>query len=139
MTVPPDPDADVDQAPVTLTVPASSAYVVLMRTAAAALAARADFPLDRLDDLRLAVDEAAALLIADAAPGSPLTCTMRGYAGPGGSRGLLVHLSTISTSGRTPDRSGFAWAVLTALVDEVDARVDVSGSLEITLRTGTMP
>jgi serine/threonine-protein kinase RsbW len=138
VNVPPDPAApDLDQAPVTLTVPASSAYVVLIRTAATALAARADFPLDRLDDLRLAVDEAAALLIADAAPGAVLTCLLQGYAGD--RHDLTVRLSTVSTSRRTPDRTGFAWAVLTALVDEVDARVDLSGVVEISLRTGSMP
>lgn len=138
--MPDDPPAsDLERAPVTLTVPASSAYVTLIRTAAAVLAARADIPLDRLDDLRLAVDEAAALLISDADAGVPLTCTMRGYADAEGSSGVIVELSTTSTSRQAPDRTGFAWAVLTALVDEVEARVDMTGSLTITLRTGTMP
>ena len=40
--------------------PAESAYLSVLRTAAAGLAARLDFTLDEIEDLRIAVDEACA-------------------------------------------------------------------------------
>src|SRR5215213_1639624 len=54
-------DASLDV--VELDVPAHPAYVAVVRTAAAGLAARADLTLDRIEDLRIAVDEACALLL----------------------------------------------------------------------------
>ena len=54
--------------------PASSAYLSLARAATAGICARLDFPLDRLDDLTLAVDEAASLLLLDSRPGTELVC-----------------------------------------------------------------
>ena len=48
---------------VELRVPASGAYVSVLRTAAAGLAARLDFTIDDIEDLRIAVDEACAVLL----------------------------------------------------------------------------
>ena len=48
---------------VELRVPASGAYVSVLRTATAGLAARLDFTLDDIEDLRIAVDEACAVLL----------------------------------------------------------------------------
>ena len=42
----------------------------MLRTATAGLAARLDFTLDEIEDLRIAVDEACALLLPDAVPGA---------------------------------------------------------------------
>ena len=48
--------------------PALSAYVSVLRTVTAGLAARLDFTLDEIEDLRIAIDEA----LRDAAPaGTP--------------------------------------------------------------------
>ncbi|WP_219635580.1 hypothetical protein [Nocardioides ungokensis] len=41
-----------------LKVPADSAYVSVLRTTTAGLAARLDFPIDDIEDLRIAVGEA---------------------------------------------------------------------------------
>ena len=57
---------------VTVSFSADTRNVALARTVAAAVAARADFPLDRLEDLRLAVDEAVTQVIACAS--SDVTC-----------------------------------------------------------------
>ena len=54
--------------------PANSAYVSLLRTVTAGLAARLDFTLDEIDDLRIAVDEACALLLPDANASDELVC-----------------------------------------------------------------
>src|SRR4051795_2514319 len=48
---------------VELRVPADPAYLAVIRTATAGLAARLDLTLDEIEDLRIAVDEACALLI----------------------------------------------------------------------------
>ena len=50
--------------------PAAGAYLSVLRTATAGLAARLDFTLDEIEDLRIAVDEACAILLQQAVPGS---------------------------------------------------------------------
>jgi len=54
--------------------PAEGAYLSVLRTATAVLAARLDFTLDEIEDLRIAVDEACAMLLSQAVPGSSLEC-----------------------------------------------------------------
>lgn len=54
---------------VTVRLPAASAYLSVLRTATAGLAARLDFTLDEIEDLRIAVDEACAMLLTQAVPG----------------------------------------------------------------------
>ena len=46
----------------------------MLRTATAGLAARLHFTLDEIEDLRIAVDEACAMLLAIAARGAELAC-----------------------------------------------------------------
>ena len=116
--------------PITLRIPASSAWVVLARTTATACCARLDFGVDRLEDVRLAGDEVAAMLIADAVPGSEIRCVFTPY--DGGE--LDIALSATTASGTLPRTDTFAWAVLTALVDDVTATVDASG-ITVVLRT----
>src|SRR5919202_3533665 len=48
---------------VDLRVPADPAYLAVLRTATAGLAARLDLTLDEIEDLRIAVDEACALVL----------------------------------------------------------------------------
>ena len=116
--------------PITLRIPASSAWVVLARTTATACCARLDFGVDRLEDVRLAVDEVAALLIADAVPGTEITCVFTPHEGGG----LDIALSAQTGTGTLPRTDTFAWAVLTALVDDVTATVDAS-EVTVLLRT----
>lgn len=105
-----------------LTVPADTSYVGLARAATSAVCALADFTVDRLDDIRLAVDEACALVIADAPAGSQVQI------------GMSVSGNQISIAVQGPTQrdlpvatNTFAWTVLTALVDEVNSAV--SGGL----------
>ncbi len=60
---------------VTVRMPAEGAYLSVLRTATAGLAARLDFTLDEIEDLRIAVDEACAMLLHQAIPGSALECS----------------------------------------------------------------
>jgi serine/threonine-protein kinase RsbW len=102
-----------------LRIPADSAYLAVLRTATAGLAARLDFTLDDIEDLRIAVDEACAMVLPQARPASDLTCTFD----LGISR-LTVAVSAECDSPRPPNRDGFAWTVLAALTNEVTAEVD---------------
>ena len=117
-------------APIRLSIPASPAWVVLVRTAASACCARLDFPVDRLEDVRLAVDEVATLLVADAEPEAELVCELT----PFDDGRLEVRMSAATTSRRLPPSDSFAWAVLTALVDDVTTAVDATRTT-VVLRT----
>lgn len=113
---------------VRLTIPASSAYLSLARAATAGLCARLDFPIDRLEDVGLAVDEAVSLLLLDAVPGSDLEIRWQ----PTGDA-LAITIESVSSSGRPPRTTTFAWTVLTALASQVTATV-TDGRVQLTLR-----
>jgi serine/threonine-protein kinase RsbW len=113
---------------VELRVPALGAYVSVLRTAAAGMAARLDFTVDDIEDLRIAVDEACAVLIPLAETDARLTASFDLEPGR-----LQVTVSVPSDATEPPSRNTFAWTVLTALAGEVDARVD-DGQVTLTLR-----
>lgn len=104
---------------VTLAISADTVNVRLARSVAGAMAERADFPLDQLEDVRLAVDEAVSQLILDAADGTEIVCTFS-VSGPA----LDVTVSAVTRSARVPATDTFSWAVLRALVDSVTATVE---------------
>ncbi|MGV1004661.1 MAG: anti-sigma regulatory factor [Candidatus Nanopelagicales bacterium] len=114
---------------VTLQIPAQGAYVALIRAAVSAMCARLQFTVDRIDDVKLAVDEAAALLLGDAPPGSTLFVTLT----PDDPQGLQVAMSAPTVHGRSLKRDSFTWTVLTALVDEVVATVGADKTLTVSL------
>jgi serine/threonine-protein kinase RsbW len=120
---------------VTIRLPAAGAYLSVLRTATAGLAARLDFTLDEIEDLRIAVDEACAMLLAQAVPGADLDCT---FSLNGDS--IRVGVSVLTLDGQQPSRDTFAWTVLSALAGEVDSGADVDNRVTITLlkrRSGT--
>jgi serine/threonine-protein kinase RsbW len=121
-TGPTDERADVE-----LRLPADSAYVSVLRTTSAGLAARLDFTLDDIEDLRMAVGEASALVLPSAEEGSDLTC--RFYLQPGR---LTVVVHVESSTATAPDPDNFAWQVLTTLADDASVSVD-DGRFEIAL------
>jgi serine/threonine-protein kinase RsbW len=97
-----------------LSLPADAQHVPVARALAADLAVRFDFDLDEVSDLRMAVDEACAELVAKASGPGRLRCVFRvdGDA-------LRVTASASTKDGTTPGQNTFGWRVLTALVDEV--------------------
>lgn len=119
---------DIDPA-VTLRVPAQSAFVVLIRAAVSAMCARLDFTIDRIEDIKLAVDESAALLLSDAPDGATLEARFT----PDAPDGLRVEMTCPTVHGRSLPRDSFTWTVLTALVDEVVATVAADRALTISL------
>ncbi|MEQ4725160.1 MULTISPECIES: anti-sigma factor [unclassified Nonomuraea] len=108
---------------VSIRLPAASAYLSVLRTATAGLAARLDFTLDEIEDLRIAVDEACAMLLSEAVPGTDLTAE---FELTGQEMQVRVEVATVGSS--APKRDDFAWMVLTALADEVDAVAPAQGS-----------
>lgn len=105
---------DEAQRGVLVRVGAAAAHLPPLRTVAADLATRADFDLDSVADLRLAVDEAAAELIAVAARGALLTST---YLVDDDQMQITVSVPTAADV--TLRRDTFGWRVLATLVDEV--------------------
>lgn len=104
---------------VDLRVPADPAYLAVIRTASAGLAARLDLTLDEIEDLRIAVDEACALLLEH-----------RAHQGETLSASFTIHNHSLKVvvSGparRLPERSSFAWTVLEALVGQVETGTSV--------------
>ena len=99
---------------VELRLPAESAYVAVLRMTTAGLAARLDFTLDDIEDLRMAVGEACALVLEHADSGGDL------YANFDLSDGSIrVSVSADSSKEADPDQESFGWQVLTALTSDV--------------------
>ncbi|HVW79318.1 MAG TPA: anti-sigma regulatory factor [Mycobacteriales bacterium] len=113
---------------VAITLPASSAYLSVLRTATAGLAARLDFTIDEIEDMRIAVDEASAMLLPQALPGAELTCEFSLD-----KDAMTVSVSVMTIDGVEPPRDTFAWTVLAALAGEVSSDTDVDKRVTITL------
>ncbi|MDX6254806.1 MAG: serine/threonine-protein kinase RsbW [Frankiales bacterium] len=127
IAVPPGGSADRDIVSVSL--PAVGAYLSVLRTATAGLAARLDFTLDDIEDLRIAVDEACAMLLAQAAPAASLDCTFELLPDT-----MRIAVSVVTTDGLQPSRDTFAWTVLSALAGAVDSSVDADNRVTIVLQ-----
>jgi serine/threonine-protein kinase RsbW len=114
---------------VTIRMPAEGAYLSVLRTATAGLAARLDFTLDEIEDLRIAVDEACGMLLAQAAPGADLVCDF-----VLGEDKMSIAVSTLAAQPRPPARDTFAWTVLSALAGSADAWVGPGDRVTVMLR-----
>jgi serine/threonine-protein kinase RsbW len=122
------PDQDT-QDQVVVRMPADGAYLSVLRTATAGLAARLDFTLDDIEDMRIAVDEACAMLLSQAIPGSSLECCFQ--LSPDG---MTITVSVPSLNPRPPSGETFAWTVLSALAGSVAAHVGPGDRLAIEMR-----
>jgi serine/threonine-protein kinase RsbW len=99
----------------------------VLRTATAGLAARLQFTLDEIEDLRIAVDEACAMLLAVASETPQLGDTVELACRFTVTADALTVETTVplgSPTERLPGGESFAWQVLSALADEVSASVD---------------
>jgi serine/threonine-protein kinase RsbW len=119
-----DPWPSVKGDVIELTVPALTAYLGVVRTATAGLAARLGFTLDEIEDLRIAVDEACAMLLALPGPRpageATLTCRFRVL-----DNALAVTVSApVGERAVLPPEHSFAWQVLTAHAADVTGKLD---------------
>lgn len=102
--------------------PADTVNMVIARTVAASMAARADLTVDQVEDVRLAMDEATAHMIKVALPDSRVMCEVW-------IEESSLHALVSCTIGNTvpADPDPFAWTVITALVDSV--RLETHGEM----------
>lgn len=107
--------APAEQAEVYIEVGALPAQVAPLRVVTADLAARADFDLDAVADLRMAVDEACSTLATLAVPDARMQCLVR------------VDTERITVTVRIPSpriaviaQDTFGWRVLATLADKVE-------------------
>lgn len=103
---------------VELTVPAVASFLPVVRAATAGLAARLSLTLDEIEDLRIAVDEACAMLLSLPAgdpAGGTLMCRYEVLADA-----LAVRVSApVADGAALPAEQSFAWRVLTAHATDV--------------------
>jgi len=105
---------------VTLTIPASAQYLVTARLVTADIASGIGMPIDVIEDLRVAVDEALTMLIAgleDVAQ-STVTCQF-------GTTREMIRVRVESSAPvvlAPPSDGGYAWIVLDAVSDEFDVK-----------------
>ncbi len=105
-----------DRADVELRLPAEGAYATVVRTTAAGLAARLDFTIDDIEDLRIAIGEATALAIPAADPGTDMVA--RFYFGRGS---MTVTIETEAMDDPALDTESFAWQVLDTMAQDASA------------------
>lgn len=111
--------------PVTISIPADAAYINVLRSTVANICARSSFTLEEIEDLRIAVSEAATLLLPLA---DTITCTMESLADE-----VVVACYCTSSNGPRRDFDDLPWVLLEALVDELSSVVTETG-VEIRLR-----
>ena len=109
--------------PIVLTIPAEASNGALVRAVAGHLGARVGLTVTEITDLRLAVDEACALLIGGASGGASdgeegadgeLTCRF-----DHSELGLRITILATGGVAADPDTAAFGWLVLSMLVDEL--------------------
>lgn len=97
-----------------LDIPATPNFLSVLRTATAGLATRLNYGLDAIEDLRVAVDEAASLILTAADdPSAVVHCRFDVVA-----EDLLISIGARGI-GPLPDRQSFDWRVLDALAGAV--------------------
>lgn len=101
---------------------ANLTHLPLVRSIAANLAVRADFDIDAISDLRLAVDEACSTLITSADDGSAMSCRFTIE-----SDELRFHGTVPSSDHEPPSTASFGWKVLTTLADSATTWLEPAG------------
>jgi serine/threonine-protein kinase RsbW len=125
--MPDKPRADVE-----LRLPADGVYVSVVRTTTAGLAARLDFLIDDIEDLRIAVGEACAMVLQEADLDSDLVCSY--YLSPGQ---LTVEVAVSAGSPEGPEYDSFAWQVLSTMATKADADAsDGRFAVRLTMESG---
>jgi serine/threonine-protein kinase RsbW len=123
-----------DNTQIHLSVPAQPEYVHMVRVVASGVASRLDYPVDQIDDLRIAVAEACAALLT---AGAPDTLDLRIAVSD---RDMEIELSTDGRVSAWPPpevENSLAWVVLSALTDEVRFEVGRGPVVRMITRAAT--
>ena len=114
---------------ITLQVPATSAHTAIARSAVASTVAAVGATADDVDDLRLVVSEAFALLLEHSHADALITIHLQ-------HRDEFMHVTLITTTSNSAPvlEQSLAWTVLTTLAESVDVVVQPADPLfELTL------
>ncbi|MCX4090946.1 ATP-binding protein [Nocardia sp. alder85J] len=98
--------------PVGVRVDAVPEQLTMLRALAETVTLMADFALDEVTDIRVALDEIATCLLSAAVPGSSIECEF----GCDGDR-MTVRVVGFSTVPKVIDQTGFGWHVLLTITD----------------------
>jgi serine/threonine-protein kinase RsbW len=113
---------DVSSDEIELRLGAELTNLPIIRSLTSSIAMRADFDLDAIADLKLAVDEACSTLITRAATDATLSCTFKV------SKDEIRFVTSIrSADDATPSSDSFGWRVLTTLTDHTNCWVEQNG------------
>ena len=113
---------------VALHLPAEPGYAVLARTLAASIAARCDLAYDRVEDVRLAIDEAFNQVVLNAPADAEIICT---FIEEVGALEFMVQCRTLLEDALPTNT--FSWTVLSALADELHTS-NIDGVLTVVAR-----
>ncbi|MFI6217190.1 anti-sigma factor [Nocardia brasiliensis] len=97
-------------------IPARLEQLTMLRGLAETVALIADFALDEVTDIRLALDEVATSLILDAVPGSQLDCEFTYDTDQ-----MIVHVASVATSEQVVGQAGFGWHIVRTLTHSIAA------------------
>lgn len=112
---------------ISLQIPADSSFVGMVRTATLGFASRLEFPIDQLDELSHAAHEMTTLLLADTDPNGLIALKITEL----NPATVEVVASSQTNRGLVPRTDSFAWTILNALVDSVNAEAN-EGVITIT-------
>ncbi|WP_405138334.1 anti-sigma factor [Nocardia sp. NBC_01388] len=99
-----------------LQVPALPEQLMMLRALAETVLHMADFGIGEVNDIRLALDEVATILIQDAIPGSILDCDLT-Y----DQSGLGVRLAAVASSEAVLEDGSLSWHIVRTLTDGLSA------------------
>ncbi|MFG1796591.1 anti-sigma factor [Nocardia sp. NPDC049149] len=97
-------------------IPARLEQLTMLRALAETVALIADFAIDEVTDIRLALDEVATSLILDAVPGSNLDCEFT-Y----DTNHMFVHVAAVAASVTVVGQAGFGWHIVRTLTHSIAA------------------
>lgn len=100
-------------------VPAEVDRLVMLRAVAETVLLTADFTLDVVTDVRVALDEVATALILDATPGAELACEFRYDSGE-----VRVRVATVTETDAALTEQSVGWHLLDALTDTIRTTCD---------------
>lgn len=122
--------ASVVNMSISLSIPGDTAHLGVLRATAAAVAARARLTIDQLEDVRLAVEEAANSLLSGNSP--LITMTM-----DPGDVPLTVTVTASPANDVDLSPEGFTWTVLSAMTDDLTVNND-GNAVTLTMRFAVM-
>lgn len=111
---------------ISLSIPGDAGHLAVMRATVSSVAARAHLTLDQVDDVRLAVEEAASALLLGHPDAIDLSVDPT-------RQPLEVVVSARTARPVQLDRESFSWTILSTMTEDLDLTV-ADGTTTLTLR-----